>query len=265
MSYVLVTGASSGIGKVFAEEYASRGRNLILVARSAEKLDVAEKELKAKHGIEVITYPCDLSKPQSAAEVHGFCSRNRFEVDTLVNNAGFNQSGPFNRLSIETHEQMITLHITTLVKLTHLFLPEMLKRNHGEIINLSSILAFQGVPYSATYAATKAFVLVFSESLREEVRKSGIKVTALCPGLTETGIFDEAGIDPHKTMLPVGRPLPVVRAAINAVIRNQAIIVPGFINKILIHTGRLLPRWLMLRVGLILSRNEASMEKALRE
>lgn len=261
MSYVLITGASSGIGKAFAEEYASRGNNLILVARSGTKLDALATELGGTHNIDVRTFIQDLSLPDSAEKVFDFCNRQNLAVGTLVNNAGFGLDGAFDSLPLETHEKMVVLHNLTLVKLTWLFLPEMKRRNQGDIINLSSVVAFQGIPYNAVYAATKAFVLTFSESIREELQHSGIRVFALCPGLTETEIFEKTGINPHRTLMPVGPPEPVVRAAIESLNKNKSYSVPGFINKILIHGGRLLPRTVMLKLGMVLSRREKSMIK----
>ena len=258
MSYVLITGASSGIGKVFAEEYASRGNNLILVARSEEKLDALATALGGAYNIDVQTFTQDLSLPDSAEKVFDFCNREKLAVGTLVNNAGFGFDGAFDSLSLEKLEKMVVLHNLTLAKLTWLFLPEMKRRKQGDVINLSSILAFQGIPYNAIYAATKAFVLSFSESIREELRSSGIRVFALCPGLTETEIFEKTGINPHRTMMPVGPPEPVVRSAIKSLNKNKSYSVPGFINKILIHGGRLLPRTAMLKLGMILSRREKS-------
>ncbi len=261
MSYVLITGASSGIGKAFAEEYASRGNNLILVARSGTKLDALGTALGGTHNIDVRTFAQDLSLPDSAEKVFDFCNRQNLAVGTLVNNAGFGLDGAFDSLPLETHEKMVVLHNLTLIKLTWLFLQEMKRRNQGDIINLSSVVAFQGIPYNAVYAATKAFVLTFSESIREELRHSGIRVFALCPGLTETEIFEKTGINPHRTLMPVGPPEPVVRSAIKSLNKNKSYSVPGFINKILIHGGRLLPRTVMLKLGMVLSRREKSMIK----
>lgn len=258
MSYVLITGASSGIGKVFAEEYAARGSNLVLVARSAEKIEALAEAFKSKYTIDVHTIAQDLSLAGSAEEVFDYCSRNKLFVRTLINNAGFNLTGAFDSLPLESLEKMVVVHNLSLFKLTHLFLPEMKRRKQGEILNVSSFTAFQGVPYNAVYAATKAFVLIFSESIREELRDSGIHVLALCPGLTKTEIFKKTGIDPYRTLLPVGPPEKVVKTAIKALEKNRMYTVPGFINKILIHGGRLLPRTLMLKLGVILSRPEKS-------
>ena len=258
MLYVLITGASSGIGKVFAKEYAFRGNNLILVARSSEKLNALANTLGNTYGIDVRTFSQDLSLPDSAEKVFDFCKSEKLAVGTLVNNAGFGLDGAFDSQPLESHEKMVVLHNLTLIKLTYLFLPEMKHRNQGEILNLSSITAFQGIPFNAIYAATKAFVLSFSESIREELRHSGIRVLALCPGLTETDIFEKTGIDPHLTLMPVGPPEPVVKAAIKALKKNKSYIAPGLINKILIHGGRLLPRTVMLKLAMALSRREKS-------
>ena len=258
MDYVLITGASSGIGKAFAEEYASRGHKLILVARSEEKLGSIADRLENAYSIDVRTFQQDLSLSDSAEKVFDFCNHEKLDVGILVNNAGFGLDGAFDTVPLEKLEKMVVLHNITLMKLTRLFLPQMKSRNRGAVINLSSIVAFQGVPYNAVYAATKAFVLSFSESIREELRHSGVRIFALCPGLTETDIFDNTGIDPHLTFMPVGTVEPVVKAALNALEKGKPYTVPGFINKILIHGGRLLPRTLMLKIGMLLSRRGKS-------
>lgn len=258
MEYVLITGASSGIGKAFAEEYASRGHNLILVARSKEKLGSVADHLENTYSIDVRTFQQDLSFSDSAEKVFDFCNHEKLAVGTLVNNAGFGLDGAFDSVPLDKLEEMVVLHNLTLMKLTRLFLPQMKSRNQGAIINLSSIVAFQGVPYNAVYAATKAFVLTFSESIREELRHSGIRVFALCPGLTETDIFDRTGINPHLTLMPVGPAEPVVKTALRALEKNKPYTVPGFINKLLIHGGRMLPRTVMLKIAMVLSRREKS-------
>ncbi len=256
MGSVLITGASSGIGETFAREYASRGADLILVARSEEKLDAISGDLSRRHGVRVTTLQADLSLPESAENLVARCREGSLSIGTLVNNAGFGLNAPFGPESIDELESMLILHNLTLMKLTALLLPDMQKRNRGGILNVSSITAFQGVPFNAVYAATKAFILSFSEALREELRGSGINVCAVCPGLTRTAIFDIAGIDPDKTLLPIGAPEPVVKSAIRALEKNRPFVVPGLYNKIMIHGGRLLPRSVMVRLGMLLARND---------
>jgi len=261
MSSVLITGASSGIGEAFARQYASMGRDLVLVARSIEKLETLSRELSANRGVRVTVLRQDLSYPDSAEQLVSSCRKQSLDIEILVNNAGFGLVGPFDNAHLDKHESMVVLHNLTLIKLTSLLLPGMKRNKKGGIINVSSITAFQGVPFNAVYSATKAFILVFSEALREELLGTGINVCAVCPGLTRTSLFDVAGIDPDKTFLPVGSPEPVVRSAIRALEKNRAFVVPGIYNKLMIHGGRLLPRSLMVRLGVLLARDETSGKK----
>lgn len=256
MTSVLITGASSGIGEAFARQYASRGADLVLVARSKEKLDALSRELSRTHAISVTVLKQDLSHPDSAEKLVSSCQSQCIEIDVLVNNAGFWMVGPFSNEPLDELERMVVLHNLSLVKLTSLLLPGMKKRKRGGILNVSSITAFQGVPFNAVYAATKAFILSFSEALREELRGSGVNVCAVCPGLTRTKIFDITGVNPDKILLPVGLPEPVVKKAITGLEQNRAFVVPGLYNKILIHGGRVLPRSVMVRLGALLARNE---------
>ncbi len=258
MEYVLITGASSGIGKTFAEEYAASGSNLVLVARSHDKLGTLAARLQNNHGVDIQIFSQDLSLPDSAEKIFAFCNSHRFPVRTLINNAGFGCDSAFDSMPLEKIERMIVLHTLTLVKLTRLFISSMKERKNGQIVNVSSILAFAGVPYNAVYAATKSFVLSFSESIREELKGSGISVLALCPGLTETDIYHNTGIDPHSTFLPVGSSKQVVQDAIRALESKKPYTIPGFLNKLIIHTGRLLPRSLLLKTGMVLGRRTKS-------
>jgi len=258
MGSVLITGASSGIGEAFAREYASRGASLVLVARSKEKLETLAGKLSDRHGSVIVVLNQDLSHTDSAEKLVSSCEKLSLEIDVLVNNAGFGLAGPFETESIKDLEKMVVLHNLTLVKLTSLLLPGMKRKQRGGILNVSSITAFQGVPFNALYAATKAFILSFSEALREELCGSGVNVCAVCPGLTRTQLFDIAGVDPDKTLLPVGPPEPVVKSAIRALEQNRAFVIPGLYNKIMIHGGRLLPRSVMVRLGVLLARNETS-------
>ncbi|HED30270.1 MAG TPA: SDR family oxidoreductase [Prosthecochloris aestuarii] len=258
MGSVLITGATSGIGEAFARQYAAKNSHLLLVARSQEMLRSLAERLAGSWNIRVDIFPLDLSDTCSAERLVAFCREKQLAIDILVNNAGFGLAGPFSNAQAEEIENMVNLHNLTMMKLSSLLLPDMLKRGQGGIINVSSITAFQGVPFNAVYAATKAFTLSLSEALHEELKGSGVHVCAVCPGLTKTPLFEKTGVDPHKTLLPVGDPAPVVKAAIKALERNKPLVVPGLVNKILIHGGRLLPRSLMVRMGVLLARNQTS-------
>jgi len=249
MTYILITGASSGIGEIFAKEYARRGNNLLLVARNEAKLqDLAEK-LSAERNVTVKVFKQDLSEPNSAEAVFEHCKSNKIQVELLINNAGFGLTGEFTKQSLDRLEQMISLNINTLMKLTYLFLPEMRSKKAGGIINVASTAAFQPVPYMSAYAATKAFVLSFSEGLHEELRGTGVKVMALCPGGTETQFFEVANYSRSKLMIPLEKPEDVVKVSIDGYRKGYSYVISGFANKLLTFFGRFLPREIVAKIA----------------
>lgn len=189
----LITGASSGIGAAFARELAARGANLILVARRLERLQKLSTELTEKHGSEVTVVDLDLTADSAVESLRNKIDKLGLKVDLLVNNAGFATSGGFETEDLEKALNEIDLNVKALVSLTHTFIPPMLEKKSGAVINVASTAAFQPVPTMAVYGATKAFVLSFSEALWAEFDDRGIRVLALCPGGTETEFFDVAG------------------------------------------------------------------------
>src|SRR5688572_3792009 len=189
MNTAVITGASSGIGAAFALKLAARGRNVFLVARSEDKLVAMCNELGRMSGIRAHYLAMDLLQPGAAAQLFEETQQRELVVDMLVNNAGFGSMNDFVELDLARELEMIDLNVKTLVELTHRFLKPMRERKQGAIINVASTAAFQAVPYMTTYAATKAFVLSFSEALWEENREHGVHVMALCPGVTETNFF----------------------------------------------------------------------------
>lgn len=191
----LITGASSGIGEAFAKELAKRGMNLVLTARSEEKLTRTASEIETTYGVKTHVIAGDLSEKQTPHEIFRLISKKNLSIDLLINNAGFGKWGNFLDENISVYEDMLEVNINAVVKLTHLFLPQMVASGSGGIINVASTGAFQPCPYIATYAASKAFVLSFSEALYGEFHKQGITVTALCPGNTATGFQETAGAD----------------------------------------------------------------------
>src|SRR5678815_4569526 len=194
MNTTLITGASTGIGAAFARKLAARGRNVLLVARSEDKLIALCNELGRLTSIRAQYLTLDLEQPDAAAQLFEETQRRDLEIDMLINNAGFGSMGDFAKLDLNRELEMLQLNIRALVELTHLFLGPMRERKRGTIINVASTASFQPVPYKATYAATKAFVLSFSEALWEENRQFGIHVMALCPGVTDTNFFAAARI-----------------------------------------------------------------------
>ncbi len=196
MSTALITGASSGIGKAFAQELAARKTNLVLVARSEEKLKQLAKQLQEQHKIQVDIIVKDLTEPNAAASVFNTTKEKGLSIDLLINNAGFGSYGDFAESDGERQVKIVQLNILALVDLTHKFLPLMRQRRSGSIINVSSITAFQPIPYVAVYAASKAFILSFSEALWAENRQYGVRILVTCPGPIETNFFAEAHFPP---------------------------------------------------------------------
>ncbi|HUS10711.1 MAG TPA: SDR family oxidoreductase [Pyrinomonadaceae bacterium] len=248
MNTTIITGASSGIGEVFARKLAARGRNVLLVARSEDKLITLCNEVGRSNSIRAQYVALDLSKPESAARLFEEAQQRGLFVDMLINNAGFGSMGQFSKLDLGRELNMIDLNIKSLVELTHLFLQPMIERRQGMIINVASTAAFQPVPFMATYAATKAFVLSFSEALWEENRAHGIKVMALCPGVTETNFFEAAR--GHKPPARVSQtPEEVVDTALRGLAHGRSHIISGWTNFLMTQSERLVPRSLITRVA----------------
>ncbi len=248
MKTTLVTGASGGIGEEFARQLAACGNNLLLVARSEDRLAKLAKELADKHNITAQYIAVDLIQKNAPRDLFAETERRRLEVDLLINNAGFGSLGDFTSFNAERDEEMITLNITALVLLTHLYLPLMRARRAGAIINVASTAAFQPVPYMATYAATKAFVLSFSEALAEENRGHNVKVMALCPGATDTNFFQAAeGERPPYRMMQT--PQAVVEIALRALDKGQSHVISGWSNYFVTQAERLIPRRFVTRIA----------------
>src|SRR6267143_217979 len=248
MNAALITGASSGIGEVFARKLAARGRNVLLVARSEDKLITLCNELGRSNSIRAQYVALDLSQPESPARLYEEAEKRGLTVDLLINNAGFGSMGEFSKLDLARELNMIDLNIKSLVDLTHRFLGPMIERKQGAIINVASTAAFQPVPFMATYAATKAFVLSFSEALWEENRPYGIKVLALCPGVTDTNFF--AAVHARTPPARISQtPEEVVETALRALRRGKSSVISGWSNFFMIESERLVPRSLILRAA----------------
>ncbi|MBD2089680.1 SDR family oxidoreductase [Microcoleus sp. FACHB-1515] len=257
MKTALITGASMGIGATFAQTLAARSTNLILVARSQDKLDQLAEQLRTQHQVQVETIVQDLTAPNAATIVFNRVRELGLTVDLLVNNAGFGEYGAFADIDRQRQLDMVQLNVSATVDLTHQYLQEMRSRRSGSIINLASTAAFQGMPYLAVYAATKAFVLSFTEALIEENREFGVRILALCPGPTETNFFDEADFPPNLANVAARAATDkktVVTQALDALEKGQAIVVPGQIyNQLFASSYRLLPReWLSSMIGKLL-------------
>ena len=244
--YVLITGASRGIGKVFAEALAQKGHNLILVARSKEDLEKLATQLQAQYSIEAITLQEDLSKLDSAEKL--FEKTKNYKIETLSNNAGFGVTSDFSKNNVVELEKMLVLNIVTLTKLSRLYL-EQLKENKGSLINVSSRAAFQPIPFMAAYAASKTYVLHLSEALYEELKEEGVHVMALCPGATETDFWEVAHMNPRKIKFEIQSPTFVVEAALSALEKKSSFAIPGFKNNATAFATRLLPRDLVTKIS----------------
>ncbi|MGK7938652.1 MAG: SDR family NAD(P)-dependent oxidoreductase [Crocosphaera sp.] len=249
----LITGASSGIGQAFAEELATRQTNLILVARSQDKLDRIAKELQARTSVNVEIMVQDLTEPQAGQKVYDWVENKGLTVDLLINNAGFGDYGPFAERELSKQLEMIQLNVTVLVELTHLFLSQMQKQRQGSIINVASIAGFQALPYLSTYAATKAFVLSFTEALWAENKDTGINCLALCPGPTESNFFEVAEFPKtmeNKNTSSLVSAQTVVKDALKALEQNKSNVVTGGMgNNIIVNSSRFFPReWLLSAV-----------------
>lgn len=239
----LITGSSGGIGYEFAHIFAKEGYNLVLVARSQDKLVNLKQELEAL-GAEVYIIAKDLSKPIAPQEVFDEVKNADIKIDVLVNNAGLGDFGQFAQSDIAKIDTMIELNINALTKLTRLFLPEMIERKSGKILNVASLGSFQPGPLMAVYYASKAYVLSFSEAISRELKGTGVTVTALCPGPTKTNFQDAAnlGMSGLFVNLQVADAKSVAEFGYKKIKKGKVIAVPGFFNKIAAVGVRLLPR-----------------------
>ncbi len=254
----LVTGASAGIGEAFARRLAFDGYELLLVARRADRLAELAQELRRGMGVRVDVLCADLTRPDDLEKT---CDRLRQEkkLSLLVNNAGCGSSGYFAELNVAREQQQIELNVVALTRLTHAALAAMLPQKSGALINLSSMAGFSPAPFTATYAATKAFVTSFTESLAEELRDSGVRVQALCPGLTRTEFQDEAGVNPDAipSLLWMDSEA-VVDASLLALENGDLICVPGFANRMASYAVGAIPRRVLSRVTGTLTRRLAA-------
>jgi len=245
----LITGASFGIGEELARCFAKGGFDLVLVARSADKLAALAAALEGTHGVAVRVQPADLSKPGAAQALAAALKRQRVTVDVLVNNAGVLEQGAFCDIAPQRHQELIDLNVSGLTAMLALFLPGMRERGWGRVLNVASIAAFQPVPTLAIYAATKAYVLSLTESLSEELKGTGVSITALCPGFTATQLLSRAAAANDKLgKLPafmIGDAAEVAAEGYRACLRGEVIKVPGVLNLATTLASRATPKWLM--------------------
>ncbi len=243
MSTALITGASGGIGKAFAEELAARNINLVLVSRSKEKLNQLAEELQEQYKIQVDVLVEDLTKPAATQVVYDTIKAKKLTIDFLINNAGFGDYGDFAERDGERQIKIVQLNILALVDLTHKFLPEMKQRRSGSIINVSSLTAFQPMPYLSVYAASKAFIVSFSQALWAENRKSGVRVLVVCPGPVETNFFTAANFPPALAGRINTTSNQVVSQSLQALERGDSMVVIGGMSTHFVsNLSRFIPR-----------------------
>ncbi|MDP9356853.1 MAG: SDR family oxidoreductase [Chloroflexota bacterium] len=246
----LITGATSGIGLELAKLLARDGHDLVLVSRTADRLDAVADDLRTRFGSRVTTIVKDLAQPAAVEEIVVQLRRGGVAVHVLVNNAGYAIYGPFAETNLQDELAMMRVNMLAVTHLTKLLLPDMLKRRDGKILNLASTAAFQPGPLMAVYYATKAYVLSFSQAVAEEVRGSGVTVTALCPGPTETGFQARAAME--ESRLIKGRTImdaaTVAQAGYAGMLRGKTVVIPGRRNRVLAEANRFLPRTFVTRL-----------------
>jgi uncharacterized protein len=240
----LITGASAGLGAEFARQCAARGEPLALLARRRDRLEA----LKAEIGGEVHIFAADLALPGAPASLVEQMQAEGLEIGTLINNAGFGLAGRFDRQEPARQSAMIDLNIRAVTELARAVLPAMVARGGGGILNVASTAAFQAGPNMAVYYATKAYVLSLTEALHQELKGSGVRVSALCPGPTATEFFDVADVKGGVLQRLAADAPSVVRAGLKGLDRNQAIVIPGLRNRIGAQANRILPRAAMRRI-----------------
>lgn len=240
----LITGASNGIGREFAYLFAHKQYNLVLVARSEEKLNELAHELERKYGISATVIAQDLAADGADQLIMKQLDEKGIEVDILINNAGFGGFGEFANTNLENELNMIQVNITALTALTKRVLPGMMKRNRGRILNVASTAAFQPGPLMAVYYASKAYVLSFSEALANELKDHHITVTALCPGPTKTGFTEQANLENSKLFkqMKVMDVKTVVETGFKGMMQGKTVVIPGLQNKLLTSSIRFVPR-----------------------
>src|SRR5450432_1881761 len=254
---VLITGASSGIGLELAKCFATDKSKLILVARNTDALATLAAELRLEHGIEVKVLTADLSLPETPKRIFSELSAQKISVDVLVNNAGFGAHGAFAGLSLQRQLEMIQVNVIALTELTGLFLPEMIRRKRGGILNVSSVAGFLPGPDMAIYYATKAFVLSLSEALAEELSETDLIVSVLCPGPTETNFGKVArGEKTRRVQTAKMSAQEVARSGHRAFRKGKTIVVPGLQNKLFVFLTRLVPRWFPPKVVKVYNRTD---------
>lgn len=248
-SWVLITGASSGFGEEFARQHAKQGHPLVLVARRLDLLEGLAEALRQQYRVEVVVEQVDLSNVASVVELHQRLLDRGIAIDILINNAGHGLQGPFLDALLDDALAMVQLDVASLTAVTHVFAQDMRMRRRGKILLVASLLAYQGVQNFAVYSAAKSYVLRLGEALHRELKRDGVTVTVLCPGMSDTGFAKAAQmkITPALRLLMM-QPAAVVRSGIRALNAGRMSVVPGFSNKVMVIFTWATPRWLHQRI-----------------
>lgn len=244
--WILITGASAGIGEVFAKRFAALAHPLVLVARSAEKLKTLAQHLESTYQIKTVIIQANLTERTAPKRIFEELNRQGIQLHGLINNAGCGAGGRFVDVPTELYLNMIDLNIRSLVELTHLFLPGMVHRKKGFVINVSSTASFQPIPYSSVYAASKVFVTFFSEALWLETKNTGVRILNLCPGLTKTDFGKTAKMGDFHSDRMAEQPGQVVETALNALKKDVPTVISGWHNRLLATLERLVPHSVLL-------------------
>ncbi len=264
MTTALVTGASSGIGYEFAKLFAADHIGLVLAARRVDRLNELAETLREQYHVRVDVIQIDLSQDDSSRSLYDQVNKLGLDIDYLVNNAGFGDYGLFHEREWSRTEDMMKLNSVALTQLTHLVVRDMVRRKSGRILNVASIAAFQPCPTTAVYAATKAYVLSFTEALHNELRGSGVTATALCPGPTRSGFQEAADMEGSALFRGAGVMSSSQVAAIGyrAMMRGKAVVIPGLLNKVLSQSYRFSPRFATAAVSRFLMRRKTGHREA---
>lgn len=255
LNLTLITGASEGIGKCFAEEFARQGHDLVLVARSGDKLSALAEELRKEHSVKTTVIAQDLTLPDAADQLKTKLDELQLQVDILVNNAGLMYVEDFFTTATEKLELLLTLNINAVVRMTREFLPQLLSRNNGKIVNVASVASFIPTPKFAIYGASKAFVLSFTEALAEEIKYTNVKAHCICPGFTQTNMIQQGnGLEDNIPGFMKVAPESLVKDAYKAIMKGDTIFVHKLHNKALVQWSRLYPKWFVRGVSGFFSR-----------
>ncbi len=255
--WALVTGASAGIGLALAEDLAAARANLVLTARRLDRLEKLARDLSAKHGVNVETFAADLTRPEAPQEIFAFTDSRQIEIELLINNAGFGAFGYHHDIAPSRFAEMVQVNCTAVAVLTRLFLKGMIDRRRGDVMIVSSVAAFQPVPFNSAYAATKAFDLILSEGIAEEVREFGVNVCALCPGSTSTE-FQQVARQPDRMFRLAETAEKVARVGLEALAKGKTVAISGTSNMLMVEAQRLAPRRFVAKMAARMMRESNS-------